>query len=459
MKHEALRALPAVNAVLETAPGARMIRAYRREFVLRAVREALDTARAVLAAGSDAPTAPEALAETAERRLATVVGSGPRRVINATGVVLHTGLGRAPLPPEWLVTGYCDLEVDRATGERGQRQDLLREKLRWLTGAEDALVVNNNAAATLLAVDSLARGAEVIVARGQLVEIGGSFRMPDVVAASGARLVEVGTTNRVRLSDYEAALTERTGAILLVHPSNFRLIGFTESVHVQDLAPVALAAGVPLVHDIGSGCFLDTAAIPGLERYAPEPLVRESVAAGADLVCFSGDKLLGGPQAGIAVGRSDLVARLGRNPLARALRPDKLTLSALAGCLAAHMRADAGEAPPAVGLLLKPAEDLRPLAECIAADVRAGAPDAEVSLEAGESTPGSGSLPAALMPSLHIRVRCQSPAAVARELRESDPALFALIRDDSLVLDVRTLLPGDREDLVRLLVKVLTTRR
>ncbi len=459
MNSDALRALPAVGAILETEPAVRMLATYRREFVVRAVREAVERARSALAAGDQAPTDAAELAQTAEDRLAALVRSGPRRVINATGVVMHTGLGRAPLPREWLVTGYCDLEIDRATGERGQRQDLLREKLRWITGAEDALVVNNNAAATLLAVDSLARGGEVIIARGQLVEIGGSFRMPDVIEASGARLIEVGTTNRVRLADYEAAVSDRTAAILVVHTSNYRIVGFTESVSVGDLAVLAREVGAPLVNDVGSGCLFDTAEVPGLERYPPEPLVRRAIEDGADLVCFSGDKLLGGPQAGVIVGRADLVARLARNPLARALRVDKLTLSALGACLGAHMLAAEDAAPAGVRLLTRSEEALRAVAEGVVEALRRRAPAAAASVEDGESAPGSGSLPDARVRSAHVHVRCARPERAARALREADPAVFCLVREGSLVLDVRTLLPGDGEDLVSALVKVLDAPR
>lgn len=449
-----MRRLPAVNAVLQTAEGQALVARFSREMVVRAIRAVLGHARERARAGEDSDAEPYLVAIEARRRLERAAHAGPRRIINATGVVLHTGLGRAPLDPRWLVAGYCDLEVSRETGERGNRLDLVRDALTWLTGAEDALVVNNNAAATLLAVDTLARGREVVVARGQLVEIGGSFRMPDVVAASGARLVEVGTTNRVRIEDYRRALSENTGAILKVHPSNFRVIGFTESVGVAALSELARETGVPLIYDIGSGCLLDTRRIPGLENEPPEPRVDEAVRDGADIVCFSGDKLLGGPQAGVLVGRSDFIVRLWRNPLYRALRVDKLVLSALGGCLSAHMSGD-GSAPPAVSLLLTPDDELRGRAEDLAEAIRAGAAGARVAVQAGEAAAGSGSLPGTTLRSWWVVVTLDSPEQVARRLRMADPGVFCLVRDSALVLDLRTVLPWEVEELGALVVKAL----
>ena len=446
MSIQAARELPAVNAILDTDECAALLSRFRREFVVRAVREAVADARSALLSGGTVDTSADGLAAVAAARLSALARGGPRRAINATGVVLHTGLGRAPLPAEWIEAGYCDLEVSLATGERGDRQDHVRAVLRWLTGAEDALVVNNNAAATLLAVDTLARGREVIVARGQLVEIGGSFRLPDVVAASGARLVEVGTTNRVRPDDYRAALTPDTALILQVHPSNFRVTGFTESVGTSDLAAIAHEAGVPLAYDVGSGCLFDTTGIPGLEREPAEPRVDCAVSEGADLVCFSGDKLLGGPQAGVVAGKADLVRGLARNPLARALRIDKLCLAGLSRCLAAHLLAPT-ERPPAVQLLLRPDEAVRADAERLVALVRERAPELGVSVEPGEAAPGSGSLPGTSARSWRVAIRVARPEQVARELRHQDPAVFGLVRESAVMLDMRAVSPDEVEEL------------
>jgi len=450
---EAARELPAVNAILDTDECAALLSRFRREFVLRAVREAVADARSVLRGGGSVATSPNALATAAAHRLSNLGRGGPRRAINATGVVLHTGLGRAPLPPEWVEAGYCDLEVSLATGDRGDRQDHARDLLRWLTGAEDALVVNNNAAATLLAVDSLARGREVIVARGQLVEIGGSFRLPDVIAASGARLVEVGTTNKVRADDYRRAVTEETAALLQVHPSNFRLVGFTESVGTADLAAVAHEAGLPLLYDVGSGCLFDTTAIPGLEHEPPEPRVEQALTDGADLVCFSGDKLLGGPQAGVVLGKADLVMRLARNPLARALRIDKLCLAALSRCLAAHLLLPA-DAPPALRMLLRAEDEVRADADRLVTLLRERAPELDVSVEAGDAAPGSGSLPGTAARSWRVAVRVEKPEQAARDLRYEEPAVFGLARECAVILDMRTVRPGEVEELCSALVKL-----
>lgn len=453
MDDNPFRRLPSVNEVLDAPVGRALQERFRRPYLVRAVREELQGWRDALAAGGhDVPTADSA-AEGARLRLEALAGAGPRRCINATGVILHTGLGRAPFPREWVEAGYCDVEVDRLTGERGSRQDHLREPLRWLTGAEDALVVNNNAAATLLAVDTLARGRDVIVARGQLVEIGGSFRMPDVIEASGARLVEVGTTNKVRAEDYLRAATDRTALILQVHTSNFRIIGFTEAPDTAELARVAAELRVPLLYDVGSGCLFDTRQVRGLEREEAEPAVADAVAAGADVVCFSGDKLLGGPQAGILVGRQELIGAMARSPLARALRVDKMVLSALGRCLEAHLRTDGGP-PPAERLLRRDVAELHQRATELCAAVAAALPEASLSVEPGEATPGSGSLPATHLPSWRVVLHTSHPERLARALRTREPGVYALVREGAVLIDMRTILEDDGEDLAAALVKV-----
>ncbi len=445
------RRLPAVHAVLSVLEAGDCVTRFRHEFLVRAARAAVEDARAALQAGREPDTSVDALAAAARERLDRLVRPGPGRVLNATGVVLHTGLGRAPLPSGVSVGGYRDLEIDRETGERGDRQSHVRELLCWLTGAEDAHVVNNNAAATLLAIAGTAAGGEAILARGQLVEIGGSFRMPEVIAVSGARLVEVGATNRVRLEDYRAAIGPETRALLEVHTSNYRIRGFTEQPSTAALAEVAHAEGLPLVFDIGSGCFFDTRALPGLAREDPEPLVTDAVAAGADLVCFSGDKLLGGPQAGIIVGRSAWVRRLATHPLARAVRIDKLALAALTRCLAAWLSPAPEAGVPALALLRRSVDEVRVAAERLTEAVRAAAPGVAIETGPGASAPGSGSLPDTHLDSWWVRIRVAAPDRLARALRAADPPVFALVRDEELVLDLRTILDGEEEDLARVL--------
>jgi L-seryl-tRNA(Ser) seleniumtransferase len=347
-------------------------------------------------------------------------------VLNATGVIVHTNLGRAPLPESALERaraagrGYSNLEYDLATGQRGSRQDHAAAALQRLTGAEAALVVNNNAAAVLLALASLAEGREVIVSRGELVEIGDGFRIPDVLARSGAKLVEVGTTNRTRASDYEAAIDAETAVLLRVHQSNFRLVGFTERPRIEELATIARGHGLPLVDDLGSG------ALVALEG---EPSARETLAAGADLVCFSGDKLLGGPQAGVVVGRRELVERLRRHPLHRALRIDKLSLAALEGTLTLYIDPEQAFAQvPVLRMLREPADGVLARAERLASLV-AG------EVETTTARVGGGALPLAELPSF----ACAVEEGLAAPLRAGEPPVIAIVRDGRCLLDCRTL--------------------
>jgi L-seryl-tRNA(Ser) seleniumtransferase len=410
-----LRELPSVDELLRDERLAREPHA----LALEAARTALERAREEIRAGVD----PGDLAERARASLAGLRRPRLRRVVNATGVVVHTNLARAPLADAALERvrevgrGYSNLEYDLATGARGSRQDHAADLLRRLTGAESALVVNNNAAAVLLALAALAEGREVIVSRGELIEIGDGFRIPEVLARSGARLVEVGTTNRTRAADYERALGQETALLLRVHQSNFRVVGFTEQPTLADLAAVARAAGVPLVDDLGSGVLVER---PG------EPSARESLAAGADLVCFSGDKLLGGPQAGIVVGRAGLVERLRRHPLQRALRVDKLTLAALEGTLALYL--DAPERIPVLRMLDEPVETVRARADRLA-DLVAG------SVEETVARVGGGALPLAELPSFACAVEEQ----LAEPLRMGDPPVVGIVRDGRLLLDCRTI--------------------
>jgi L-seryl-tRNA(Ser) seleniumtransferase len=394
---------------------------------------AVDAARAVLArareqiqAGSD----PGDLAAQLQFELARARAPRLRRVINATGVIVHTNLGRAPLAAAALeqvaeaARGYSNLEYDLAAGGRGSRQTHVADLLRRLTGAEAALVVNNNAAAVLLALAALAEGREVLVSRGELIEIGDGFRIPDVLARSGARLREIGTTNRTRAADYERAITPETAVILRVHQSNFRVVGFTERPRMEDLAQVAQSHKLVLVDDLGSGALVEV---------GDEPIARASLAAGADLVCFSGDKLLGGPQAGIVVGRADLVERLRRHPLQRALRADKLTLAALEGTL--RLALERPDEIPVLRMLREPAESVRVRAERLA-QLAGG------ELEETVARAGGGSLPLTELPSW----ACAVEEELAEPLRAAEPPVIGIVRDGRLLLDCRTLTTAEADE-------------
>jgi L-seryl-tRNA(Ser) seleniumtransferase len=421
-----LRDLPSVDALLADERIAELSERHGRSVALAATREALARAREEIQAGFD----PGDLVERVLAEGESVVRPRLRRVLNATGVIVHTNLGRAPLAAAALervgeVGGaYSNLEYSLTEGARGSRQLHLARALRELTGGEAAVVVNNNAGAVLLALAAVADGREVIVSRGELVEIGDGFRIPDVLARSGARLVEVGTTNRTRLGDYEAAVTDDTAAILRVHQSNFRIVGFAERVPVRELARLAARRRLVLVDDLGSGA---------LDPVGDEPTARGSIEAGADLVTFSGDKLLGGPQAGIVVGRGDLVERLRRHPLQRALRIDKLSLAALEGTLAAY-RSDRA-AIPVVRMLEEPMEAVRARADRLA------------SLTGGDVEPtaarvGGGALPLAELPSF----ACALPEELEASLRTGDPAVVGIVRDGRLLLDCRTLTDAEVDE-------------
>jgi L-seryl-tRNA(Ser) seleniumtransferase len=435
------RRLPSVDSLLRSEPGRRASGMLGRPVVRRAIRSVLDDARRAAARGGAPPERDAILARAAA--LAARMSFGLSPVINATGVVLHTNLGRAPLPKAAVravgraARGYTDLEVDREPGTRGRRTSRAEFLLAALTGAEDALVVNNNAAALLLAMAALARRKDVLVSRGELIEIGGEFRLPEIMRASGARLVEVGTTNRTRLGDYRAAMTERTGMILKVHPSNYRVVGFAESPSVSSLAGLAGRGGVPLMYDTGSGLLEPVREVPG-----EEPAATEALAEGADLVCFSGDKLLGGPQAGVVLGRADLVARLRRHPIARAVRVDKLTVAALEAVLTMYAQGRRGEVPVWRALAERPAA-LRARARALVGSI----PSASVA--AGESVAGGGSIPGYGIPSAVIRLPDERPDRLATRLRSGTPPVFCRVDEEALVFDLRTVEPEDDELLAR----------
>ncbi|MGH9380567.1 MAG: L-seryl-tRNA(Sec) selenium transferase [Thermoanaerobaculia bacterium] len=440
------RALPAVDRLLDDRRVEPLAAQYGREAVRNALRAVLEDARVAIAGGLSFEIDTEALLARVERRLAGTLGARLRPVLNATGVFLHTNLGRAPLPREVaaetaeLAAGYCDLELDLATGKRGERNRRARALLAALTGAEDALVVNNNAAALVLALATFAAGRGVVVSRGELVEIGGSFRIPEILAASGARLVEVGTTNRTRLADYADALGERTALMLKVQPSNFRQSGFVEAVEPAALAELAHRHGLVLLVDQGSG-LLRRHPAPQLAGYAAAD---ELLAAGCDLVAGSGDKLLGGPQAGLLLGRRDAVERCRRNPLYRALRPDRTTYAALEAVLRVHL---AG-APLPVDRLWPDAEAHRRRLEGVAAELGA-------TIEPADAFLGGGSAPEQAIPGEALSL--PGDDALARRLRQGEPPVMGYLRRGRLVLDLRTVPPEQDATLVRAVRAALET--
>ncbi|MCA1718117.1 MAG: L-seryl-tRNA(Sec) selenium transferase [Actinobacteria bacterium] len=448
-KRELLRGLPAVDAVLREPAAEVLVSRHGAKATTAAVREALGRARREILAGADPKISGETVLAVAAELLE---GRGLRRVVNATGVVLHTNLGRSVLSERAVeaaveaATSYSNLEYDISAGKRGSRYDHAVPLLKELTGAEDALVVNNCAGATLLALSAVVAGRsdeedadasgepEVIVSRGQLIEIGGGFRIPEVLELSGARLREIGTTNRTRLSDYERAINENTRAILWVHPSNFEIQGFTESVGVAELSTL----GPPVVADVGSGALLPI---------SDEPRVEAAIRDEAALTIFSGDKLLGGPQAGIAVGSARWISGMRRHPLARALRADKLCLAALEATLAAYLEGTAGNELPTVRMLHAPAEEMREKANQLAGKLVQVAPNLSIDVVPSVARSGGGTLPLYEIPSYAVRLKDEAGEAevLAEQLRVAEPPVIGRVGEERLWLDVRTLLDGDEE--------------
>jgi L-seryl-tRNA(Ser) seleniumtransferase len=454
---EKLRELPSVDRLLGEEAAQDLITAYGRAQTLDALRDILDLVRDEVRAGADVPAA-EALVARTGVRLRDLLTPTLHPVINATGVIIHTNLGRAPLSAaaraamEGVATGYSTLEYDLQAGRRGHRTVHAERLLCQLTGAESALLVNNNAGAVLLALTGLARGRGVVISRGQLVEIGGGFRVPEVMAQSGARLIEVGTTNRTHLRDYEAALNahEDLSLILRAHHSNFRIVGFTTEPSLPELAAFGAERGLPVLDDLGSGALLDTAPY-GL---AHEPTVQESVKAGAAVVCFSGDKLLGGPQAGVIVGQAEYVEPLKRHPLARALRTDKLCLAGLQATLLHYLREEAIEQVPVWRMIATPLSEIVQRAhrwqQCLR---RAGVPAEIID---GRSTVGGGSLPGETLPTKLVALGVLHPDRAAADLRAGEPPVVARIDQDRLVLDPRTVMQEEEGELLKVVIGVLT---
>jgi len=435
------RALPSTDRLLDAEPIRALGDSQATPIVISLVRQALETARASIAAGSAAPSE-EQLIERVLGLADTIFQPSLRPVINATGVIIHTNLGRAPLSDDAIAAmaavsrGYSNLEFDLLPGERGSRYVHLESVLQQLTGAEAAIAVNNNASALLLTLSALAQEREVIISRGQAVEIGGGFRIPDVMRQSGARLAEVGTTNRTYLRDYEAAITPDTLAIMRVHASNFRIVGFTESPSLRDMARLAHEHGLILLDDIGSGCLIDVTQF-GL---APEPTVQGSQSAGADLTLFSGDKLLGGPQAGVIAGRRELIDRLRRHPLARAVRMDKASIAGLTATLLHYLRGEALAKVPVWQMISMPLADIERRARRWARSIGPGARVLD-----GRSMIGGGSLPEESLPTKLISIAGEGAwvSDLARRLRTGDPPIVARIEHDTLLLDPRTVGGGE----------------
>jgi len=428
-----LRDLPAVHDVLANLGDT--VGAYPRALVIAEIRRAVDEIRSEILAGRDLGLPVESRVTLALERLRT---PSLRRVINATGVVLHTNLGRAPLGEVTILPGYSNLEYDAAAGRRGKRDVHAGGLIERLTGAP-GIAVNNNAAAIFLALNELAAGGEAIVSRGELIEIGDGFRIPDIMARSGATLREVGTTNRTSIADYREAIGERTRLLMRVHPSNFRVTGFTARPGLRELAALGRERGIPVYEDLGSGCVVDLRPF-GVE----EPLVSESLNEGADLVSFSGDKLLGGPQAGILAGKPELIARLRRNPLFRALRLDKMIYQALEATLR-NLVLERWEHVPALAMIRQSAEEIRVRAEGLAKDL----PGAEV--RSGQSVIGGGATPEQSIPTYVIAIECADVVDSERQLRLLDPPVIARIEEGRLILDLRTVFAGEEAELRRAL--------
>ena len=448
-----LSVIPSVDSVMVEPEVRALCERCDQPLVVRFVREGIDAAREAVLEG-------EAIGESRERLVAWVVREvcrrferitvpGLKRIVNATGIVLHTNLGRAPLPDAaaravaGAAAGYSNLEVDLETGRRGSRTAMVEELLCVLTGAEAAAVVNNNAAAVLLSLNTLCLGKEALVSRGELIEIGGSFRIPEIMARSGAVMVEVGTTNRTHLQDFEAALTDRAGLMLAVHPSNYKVMGFTAAVSLADLVALGNRRGVAVVHDLGGGALVDMREF-GLPH---EPLVSDSVAAGADVVTFSADKVLGGPQAGILVGRRDAIRRIRRNPLMRALRCGKLTYAALAATLKLFLnRKELLRTHPTLAMLTEPAKTLKRRGRGSLSRL-SQLPDNGLRVELVDSVAqtGSGAMPLEEIPSVALRVSFAggSVTELAARLRSNDPPVIGYVRDDRLFLDLRTVAAGE----------------
>ena len=439
-----LRDLPSVDYLLKELLSVDFIEVYGKPLVVEAVRFVLNEYRSAFPETGFIPDE-ETILQRVQKVLEEWVAPTLKRVINATGVILHTNLGRAPLSEsaieaaQMVGTRYSNLEFDLGKGKRGSRLVHAEEFLVRITGAEAALVVNNNASAVMLVLSGLARRRGVVIARSQLVEIGGGFRIPNVMKQSGARLIEIGTTNRVHLADYENALTEKPALFMRAHRSNFRIIGFTSEPNLKEIAAVAHSAGIAMVDDLGSGALLDTSKF-GLGH---EPMVQESLADGADLVCFSGDKLLGGPQAGIIVGKKEYVTKLKKHPLARAVRADKLCLSALSATLLHYLKDEATSQIPVWKMIAAEPKEIKQRAQEWHKILQTG------EVVPSESTVGGGSLPGETIPTYVLSLSMSNPEKVMRSLRSFSPPIIARLERDKIILDPRTVFADQEEELIK----------
>lgn len=454
LKEDLLRQLPSVDKLLNLPITVDLVTAYGRSLTVDALRQTIDTQRTAVLQGATSIPLPDILVQAAHELLVDWFTPSLRPVINGTGVIVHTNLGRAPLSDAAIeavtavAQGYSTLEFNLDTGKRGSRAVHAEQLLTQLTGTEAALTVNNNAAAVLLMLSALCQGKEVIISRSQLVEIGGGFRVPDVMAQSGAKLVEVGTTNRTHLRDYENAINENTGGIMVAHHSNFKIIGFTTEPELANLAELAHAHNIPLLYDQGSGTLFDTTQF-GL---APEPTLPDGLQAGCDIVAFSGDKLLGGPQAGILCGKADLMNTIKKHPLARAVRADKMALAALSATLTHYLKEQALTEIPVWHMISRSLDDLTETAVTWATQLQAQGIDAETS--AGESTVGGGSLPGTSMPTRLVAISHADVDALAAALREANPPIIGRIQDGRYLIDPRTVLPRQTQSLLKGFIQV-----
>ncbi|MBI5187657.1 MAG: L-seryl-tRNA(Sec) selenium transferase [Nitrospirae bacterium] len=452
-KQKLLSTLPSVDEILKGKICVEWLKNHPRRYVLQAIREVIDSRRKEIIDGIDTDLSLEKLSADIERRIEKLSSYSLRPVINATGIVIHTNLGRSILSERALENikrvseNYSNLEYDLDAGKRGKRYSHIKGILRDITGAEDALIVNNNAAAVLLCLNTLSKGKEVIVSRGELIEIGGSFRMPDVMVSSGAILREVGTTNKTHLYDYENAISENTGLILKVHQSNYRIVGFTEEVSIEDIVNLGRGHQIPVMFDLGSGCLIDLRP-SGIYN---EPAVQEVVKSGVDVTTFSGDKLLGGPQGGVIVGRREYIEKIQKNPITRALRIDKLTLAAFEATLMEYLDEDkAKEDIPTLKMLFQRHAEIRERAEKITMLLKEFLRDARIEVIQDSSRAGGGSLPEMDFPTYVVSIKPDTLSVNELEwrLRHGNPPIIARIKEDSLMVDVRTVRDSEIDSLV-----------
>ncbi|OGW51674.1 MAG: L-seryl-tRNA(Sec) selenium transferase [Nitrospirae bacterium RBG_13_43_8] len=453
-KQKLLSNLPKVDEILRSNQGMEWLKTYPRRYIIHAIREVIDLRRNEILKGLTSDTSEEYMMAEIENIIKRLSSYSLRSLINATGIVIHTNLGRSLLSERALenikrVAGsYSNLEYDLKEGKRGKRYSHVKRILREVTGAEDALVVNNNAAAVMLCLNTLSKGREAIVSRGELVEIGGSFRMPEVMAASGAILREVGTTNKTHLHDYEGAINDNTALIAKVHKSNFRVMGFAEEVSVEDLANLGRKYQIPVMFDLGSGCLIDLKPF----GISDEPVVKDIVNSGVDITTFSGDKLLGGPQGGVIVGKREYIERIQKNPITRAMRIDKLTLAGFEATLMEYIDEEGVvENIPTLRMLLQKPEEIKGRANRIAKKLKKEIQNAQIAVMADLSRAGGGSLPEVDLPTYVVSIKTDDHSVneIETKLRAGDPPIISRIREDSLILDARTVREIDLAELVR----------